>query len=92
MEGSEVEQLRRLTAPNHARLLEVRDVGDLQKVLAGEAERLRLVVESSDPKGVSGRKGKVCRVTDLPANKFNLQKGGLDLQKGLQLSLGGKNA
>ena len=53
MEGSEVEQLRRLTAPNHARLLEVRDVGDLQKVLAGEAERLRLVVESSDPKGVS---------------------------------------
>lgn len=76
MESAHVQKLAELCQPSHARLVECKDVGQLKKVLAAEAERLKLVVESYDPTGASGGfKGKVRSVTELKTDKFDLQKG-----------------
>ena len=75
MASSEVQKLRELCQPNHARMVECKDVGQLKQVLTAEAERLKLVVESYDPTGASGFKGKVRTVHEVKSDKFDLQKG-----------------
>lgn len=77
MESSQVQRLAELTAPAHAKLIEVSDVQSLKRTLQHEADRLRLVVESTDRTGKStaGFKGTLRSVKEINNSNF---KAGLD--------------
>jgi len=90
MESREVQRLAELTASPHTRMIEVKDVKSLKKTLEHEAERLRLVVESTDRTGrsTSGFKGTMKTVTEVKNNHFKAGLGGL-VPKGLMSQLRG---
>lgn len=72
MEEVHVQQLARLCAPEHAKMVSVRDVSELKESLQRHSDYLRMVVEEHDPRAKGHHTTKV--VTQVPRDAAGLRQ------------------